>query len=410
MSRLPRSGKSLRGRSLLDESFDDFHDLLLLSPGQLRDGVKHLARRGFGSPSNSSTVSPSDRGSIDGTSTSESFQARKPGPVTITATVGGTSRSTQVTVLDPCDGSCDQTPPVITKAPEDMVVCVGYNGSLSVPEAQDECGDVSYDYDPEDASELPLGTNSVKCTVSDPSGNESECYFQVIVCEQSDWKNDSSIQGEFSMPSSVKDRVNRLLHALPGLGGISVDEFKVGAEGKVRDCCQDDVFLANGEKQVSGNITLSAKMKEIPLWATPTLSYSMDFGVAFVSVDFQAGVYFDSDFSISGMAGTRWGCETCGFGGINGEVTVALRSTIEAILCEETVWTDKHCGGITITPVQIAAKFGGSLGYNIEQCNGNWSGNLTIEEITYSAIFSLGLPGSKSFTYQYKIFNGYSSD
>jgi alpha-tubulin suppressor-like RCC1 family protein len=100
--------------------------------------------------------------------------ARALGTTTITATSGGRSGSTTLTVID-------NMPPALTVPANVSVNATSPAGAavLYTSTATDDSGAVSVTCSPGSGGTFPIGTTSVKCTATDPSGNASSGSFQV---------------------------------------------------------------------------------------------------------------------------------------------------------------------------------------------------------------------------------------
>jgi hypothetical protein len=247
------------------------------------------------------------------------------------------------------------------------------------------------------------------CTKDDKCVNGS-CKGTPI--DLSSWTDDLTLAADVKLPSNILDKINNVFSYIPGLSGIKFKEARVGVQGRAKNCCEADGGIQEmGLKEAAGTFALTAQVANIPIWGTPTISREIDFVVAIVSVDFQLGLVFTSNFRINASAGIRQSaCDDendCGFGEANVSLDPELKTTFEAIACLETLWTSKVCGGITITPFALRANFSGALTYNKPSCSDGFSGNITIGKVTARAEFALDVPGGpQRVVIQYVVFDG----
>jgi hypothetical protein len=94
----------------------------------------------------------------------------------------------------PCTNGVDATPPLIT-CPTNVTAKTPNPGSMTVvvtypaPMAEDNCSIQSVVCAPPSGSAFPLGSTTVTCTATDPSGNTATCSFTVSafnICTQDD--------------------------------------------------------------------------------------------------------------------------------------------------------------------------------------------------------------------------------
>jgi hypothetical protein len=225
------------------------------------------------------------------------------------------------------------------------------------------------------------------------------------------WKDNSSLAADSKVPSNLLSPLNSLLSAV----GINIQftEARVGAKGRMKDCCNKDTGVqTDGVKEGSAQVTLSAKVENLslPELSFPTISKEFDFGVAIISIDFQLGVQLSTSIRINGEAGLRSDAckpETCGFGEINGSFDPELALKLEAIACVETLWTTKHCGGITVVPASLRLSFRAGASYNKPNCDSNFQGVLVLGRVVFRAVFQLDIPASpRRLVYERQLFGG----
>jgi hypothetical protein len=215
--------------------------------------------------------------------------------------------------------------------------------------------------------------------------------------DTSSWTDDLSLQVDARLPSNILSKINGVVQAIPGLGGVSFKEARVGFVGRAKNCCSDTEGVKElGLKEGLGTFQLTAEVSKIPVWGTPTISREIDFGIVIVSVDFQVGVIFATNIRLNAQGGLRRNActesENCGFGEINASVDPELKATFEAIACVETLWTTKSCGGVTITPLAIRANFTARLSYNRGTCSSGLEGGVALGRVQLRAEFSLDVP------------------
>jgi Glucodextranase, domain B len=215
--------------------------------------------------------------------------------------------------------------------------------------------------------------------------------------DTSSWTDDLTLQVDAKLPPNILSKINSVVQAIPGLGGVSFREARVGFVGRAKNCCSPTEGVKElGLKEGAGTFQLTAEIAKIPVWGTPTISREIDFGIAIVSIDFQLGVIFSTNIRLNAQGGVRRNAcqesENCGFGEINASFDPELKATFEAIACLETLWTTKSCGGITITPASIRANFAARLTYNIPSCSSGLDGGVALGKVVARAEFSLDVP------------------
>jgi hypothetical protein len=232
------------------------------------------------------------------------------------------------------------------------------------------------------------------CTENDRCANGA-CTGDRI--DTSSWTDDLTLQVDARLPPNVLSKINSVVQAIPGLGGVSFKEARVGFAGRAKNCCSATEGVKElGLKEGVGTFQLTAEIAKIPVWGTPTISREIDFGIAIVSVDFQVGVVFSTNIRLNAQGGVRQNAceasENCGFGELNASVDPELKATFEAIACLETLWTTKSCGGITITPASLRANFAARLTYNIPSCSSGLDGSVALGKVVVRAEFQLDVP------------------
>ncbi len=207
-------------------------------------------------------------------------------------------------------------------------------------------------------------------------------------------------------------RINGAVQSIPGLSGVNFREARVGVQGKAQDCCDTSAgdIKKLGKKEVSGYGQLTAAVAGIPLWGPPTITKKMNFGVAEVSVDFEVGARFDTDFRINAQFGRRadsCGGDNCNFGEVNASLDPQVRATVEAIVCTDTIWTRPSCTGLTATPAAIRFNFRVGGRYNRSSCSEGLEFFYTVGRITFRAEFALDIPAaSRRVVFEHVIYGG----
>lgn len=250
-----------------------------------------------------------------------------------------------------------------------------------------------------------------KC-VKDAKCQSGSCKGKPV--DTKTFKDDNSIAFDAKVPASLVSRLNSLLGSV-GIN-ITFKEARVGAKGRVRDCCNKDTGIqTNGVKEGSAQITLTADVKNLslPALSFPSISKEFDFGIAIISIDFALGVELSTSFRINAEGGIRGDAckpETCGFGEINASLDPELKLTAEAIGCIETLWTTKHCGGITITPAALRLSFRVGASFNKPNCDSGLKGVFALGRLVFRAEFQLDVPKSpRRLVFERQIFGGSSA-
>ena len=246
-----------------------------------------------------------------------------------------------------------------------------------------------------------------KCTENDKCLNGS-CTGTPV--DTGTWKDDSSLTAKVTLPTGLVEKINSALGSVPFFPRIQFTTASVGASGRMKDCCDPKVGkVTNGVKEGNGLFELGADVKGIPLAGLPTLSKDFDYGFVDITVDFEVGIMLDGKFTFTVKGGYRENAcknESCGFGSIEGQATVALKATASAILCAESFWTDKHCVGLTITPAELSFPTTAGVSWNAEECNTGFSGFITLGKIEFLAHFDIGIPTAGSIEFSHEIWGG----
>jgi hypothetical protein len=228
------------------------------------------------------------------------------------------------------------------------------------------------------------------------------------------WKDNNTIAADTKVPASLLNPINSLLSSI-GIN-ITFKEARVGVKGRMKDCCNKDTGIqTDGIKEGSAQVTLSADVKDLslPPLSFPTISKEFDFGIAIISVDFQLGVSLTTSFRINGEAGVRNDAckpETCGFGEVNASLDPELALKLEAIACLETLWTTKHCGGLTLQPAALRLSFRVGASFNKPNCDSGFKGVIALGRLVFRAVFQLDVPGSpRRLVFERQLFNGSSA-
>ncbi len=121
----------------------------------------------------------------------------------------------------------------------------------------------------------------------------------------------------------------------------------------------------------------------------------------------EAGVYLTTSIDVMGYTGRRtMQCspyDECFFAGVSPSVNVSLRATCEAIVCQDTLWTDPDCYGVRVTPASLNVSITGDVRYNSEtDCNG-LSCSITVAPIEFVADITVNSVGA---SYRQIIFSG----
>ena len=191
---------------------------------------------------------------------------------------------------------------------------------------------------------------------------------------------------------------------IPGLSGVTFREARVGIQGRARTCCnpQDGVH-EQGEKEGMGIFQLTAEVANIPIWGTPRVNKEFDFGIVSVSVDFQMGFLFTTNFRINAQGGVRVSaCDpdnSCAFGETNVSIDPEVRATFTAEVCTDTIFTSRSCAGLTITPLAVRMNFAGRLTYNKPSCSDGLGGSVALGALVVRAEFAVG---GRRLVFQYR--------
>jgi hypothetical protein len=261
------------------------------------------------------------------------------------------------------------------------------------------------------------GTDGQACDPKDKCVKDAKCQSgscKGTPVDTKTWKDNTSIAADAKVPSGLLNPLNSLLSSV----GINIvfKEARVGVKGRMRDCCNKDTGIqTDGVKEGSAQITLTADINNLslPPLSFPTISKEFDFGIAIISIDFQLGVSLTTSLRINAEGGVRDDAckpETCGFGEINASLDPELALKLEAIACVETLWTTKHCGGITVQPAALRLSFRVGASFNKPNCDSGFKGVLALGRLVFRAVFQLDVPGSpRRLVFERQLFNGSSA-
>jgi len=247
-----------------------------------------------------------------------------------------------------------------------------------------------------------------RCTKDDKCVNGA-CVGTPV--DTSAWTDDFSGQFDARLPPDIPNKLNRIFDFIPGMQGTKFKEARVGVKARFKNCCGENTgIIEKGMTEASGSFQLTAELRKVPLWGTPTISRELDFSVVIVSIDFQLGVYLKTSLRLNAEGGLRTNqCENenCVFGEANVSLDPELQSLFEAIACLETLWTTKVCGGVTITPLALRMNLAGRVTFNKPACGSGLGGSLSIGKVVARAEFSLDVPAApQRIVIQYEVFGG----
>tara|TARA_A200000113_G_scaffold70013_2_gene61276 strand:+ start:3582 stop:7085 length:3504 start_codon:yes stop_codon:yes gene_type:complete len=222
----------------------------------------------------------------------------------------------------------------------------------------------------------------------------------------------SSIGGSFtSNPGigTIANKLNSALHAA-GISDSVTLTPNAGATIKTRDCCeQSSGVIEDGETEIEGSVSVGLDLPDIPIWGPPTISRQVDFGVAIIDIDFEFGVKVKNTIALQISGGQRMNScklEDCYYANLDTQFTLTPTMIAEAIVCTETLWTSRACGGVSVTPASLPITFKAGVGVNRSSCNSGITGSIDLAEIKFSASVSLGVPGSSGFVYEKVLYSG----
>lgn len=248
------------------------------------------------------------------------------------------------------------------------------------------------------------------------NGSKDSAYFTVN-CKDDKFSKHTISAGfqsnTLSAINQIRDKAQAAIRMIPGLGDARCDSVEGVYSMKAKDCCKDNERKTDGTKykQATAGITLDVG-KGIKLWPgpqVPDISKKFDLVVAEVDVVFSAGVYLGGSFSLEGTVGARTTECTenggCAYASFAAKVKLALTAKIEAIACVESLWTDKKCAGLTITPGELSCSITGKVSYNSEDSCDGIDGEFKIGQIMLSAEFNI--PGGIAAKWEYEVFAGF---
>ncbi|WP_372621464.1 carboxypeptidase regulatory-like domain-containing protein [Alteromonas stellipolaris] len=222
----------------------------------------------------------------------------------------------------------------------------------------------------------------------------------------------SSIGGAFTSNPGIDiiaNKLNRALAAARIKDSVTLTP-SAGATIKTRDCCEQSTgVVEDGETEIEGSVTVGLDLPDIPIWGPPTISREVDFGVVIVDIDFEFGIKVKSTIALQISGGQRMNMcklEDCYYANLDTQFSLSPTAIAEAIVCAETLWTSRSCGGVSVTPASLAITFKAGVGVNRSSCNSGVTGTIDLAEIKFIASASLGVPGSSGFVYEKVLYSG----
>jgi hypothetical protein len=208
---------------------------------------------------------------------------------------------------------------------------------------------------------------------------------------------ETTFTGDVSLPDGLVSRVNNALSRVPGLG-VTLKEAKLGAEGKVKDCCDKDRgVISEGFKEAKAFFEVSADVKGLTLWGPPTISKMFLVPVPLapevaIWVDLQAGIKADGKLKFNASGGRSQDLckdKDCTFGEIKGTSTVTLKATAKVEVC--IAWTEPvpGCSSFEVTPVSFVFPVSVSGSINRPECGSPTNGMISIGDIKFKTAFGL---------------------
>src|SRR5262249_27408707 len=151
-------------------------------------------------------------------------------------------------------------------------------------------------------------------------------------------------------------------------------------------CSKEKGFIEEGEKSGSGEIELTANIKDIPLFGlgfAQRLSFRFPGVSGFIAV--VAGLAFNTDFAVHGEAGHRTNaCEDnkdCFFGSADAAIQPGFKLTLTNIDCITIsgIFTDAtFCSTTEITPASIEASVKVGARYHVPDCDKGLQGFISM--------------------------------
>ncbi len=214
----------------------------------------------------------------------------------------------------------------------------------------------------------------------------------------------SSIGVDVKFPEELVSSLNDFLHLIPGLGGVNFEEGSITPEVTTKDCCNDKTGIQkDGEKAGSAEVTLSARIRDVPLLG---LGVAERFDLphfpgvrGFVSI--VAGVAFTSDLQFDAKAGHRFNaCENidCFFGSMDVGLAPGLELTIKSTDCiaiNGFIFNITDCERAEVTPaaVEASVKIGGRI--HMPECKDGLQGFISMGNVKFKA--DVKIPGLPDF-------------
>jgi hypothetical protein len=210
-------------------------------------------------------------------------------------------------------------------------------------------------------------------------------------------EHDGGFAEDVNVPTDLIEKVDAVLHRIPGLDAIHLEEAKGGVEAKVKDCCEKSKgIVPSGIKEVAATASLKAKVKGLTLYGPPTISRPYNLGFGSGDFDLQLGVKVDGDFTLSGKGGRRSDLckdKDCFYGEIKGTVTVVLKATASAVICFKGGWPGaaRECGSVEITPVSFSFPISAALSKNQPECGSDTHGSINFGKVKFKISVGFGI-------------------
>lgn len=211
----------------------------------------------------------------------------------------------------------------------------------------------------------------------------------------------------FSLHSGVINQVNNTLNKIPNIN-ISVNTVSLSETSFKKSICCDGIFKENGISASESNVRMTADIANIPIYKILSVEKKFYLGDGdYINVEFGAGAYLKSNFSLGGMMGKR--CDECDAGlnylyaNFNTMAIIAVEATATAKACAYCdFWDCTIClPNFSITPAALSVRMNASADVGNKDRKGVLSaGAFSLSKLVYSASLKIY---DYSFSYSYVI-------
>lgn len=253
---------------------------------------------------------------------------------------------------------------------------------------------------------IPYFAFAESCNCKDhgkPNNPKNQC------CGEKEYDPKWSTGGnfQFSLHSGVINQVNNTLNRIPNVN-ISLNTVRLGYTSYKKSKCCNSELKDSGATASEGNVSMSATIANIPIYAVPSQTKKYELGEGdYISVEFQCGAYLTSNFSMGVKMGERY--DQCDpglnylYGNLNSTSTIGVSATALAKACVycDFLDCDLCLADFTITPATLSINVRASADIGTKDVKGSLpAGAVSLSRLVYSASLKIY---NYTFGYSYTI-------